>query len=309
MTSDKLLIPTLMAIAGLVSLSVILLLREARTRALDARVARAVFGDTQAAPLAGLAELLQKLGGLSRRFYSSTNLENLRGIIAASGFNHHRLLPLLLGAKGLLMVLLPAVAIGMTFVIESPYIKVIVICVGLGLGIGVPESILGVLRRHFVAAIRRGVPDALDLLVVCSESGMGLESALERVSQEMRHSNPPTATVLSGLLDDLRVLPNRRDAFTNLSRYGVVGLQRLGTMLSQSMQYGTPISNALRAVAEELRRERMNLLEEQAVKLPAKLIFPLILFILPTMWIVLLGSSLLHLADSLSTFSHTLPHH
>ncbi len=74
-------------------------------------------------------------------------------------------------------------------------------------------------------------------------------------------------------------------------------------MLSQSLQYGTPVGNALRAVAEELRRERMSNLEEKAVKLPAKLIFPLILFILPCMWIVLLGSSLIHLADSMRSFA------
>jgi tight adherence protein C len=179
--------------------------------------------------------------------------------------------------------------------------------VGIGLVAGImgPELALGMARRRFVGALRRGTPDALDLLVVCSEAGMGLESALERVSQDMRRSNRAMASVLSNLLDDLRVLPDRRDAFANLgTRSGVEGLRRFGTMLSQSLNYGTPLSNALRAVATELRRERMNKLEEKAVKLPALLIFPLIFFVMPSLYIVLLGPSFLRLYDSLAIFAH-----
>jgi tight adherence protein C len=80
-------------------------------------------------------------------------------------------------------------------------------------------------------------------------------------------------------------------------------------MLGQSLQYGIPLSHALRAVAAELRRERMNKLEENAVKLPAKLIFPLILFIMPSLYIVLLGASFMRLYDALGAFTSTLPVH
>ena len=79
-------------------------------------------------------------------------------------------------------------------------------------------------------------------------------------------------------------------------------------MLSQSLQYGTPLSRAMRAVAEELRRERMNQLEENAVKLPAKLIFPLILFIMPSLYIVLLGPSFMSLFDSLQAVGQGMTH-
>jgi len=122
----------------------------------------------------------------------------------------------------------------------------------------------------------------------------------------MEATNGPMASVLFGLLNDLRVLPNRRDAFANLGvRAGVDGLRRMGTMLSQSMQYGTPIGHVLRAVAEELRRDRMNRLEEMAIKLPAKLIFPLIFFIMPSMYIVLLGPSFMGLFKTLGVMIHT----
>jgi tight adherence protein C len=226
-------------------------------------------------------------------------------VILASGFNPYQMLPILLGTKAALMFLLPALALVAAAFAESFSMRVSIVGIGLVAGIMGPELALGMARRRFVGALRRGTPDALDLLVVCSEAGMGLESALERVSQDMRRSNRAMASVLSNLLDDLRVLPDRRDAFANLgTRSGVEGLRRFGTMLSQSLNYGTPLSNALRAVATELRRERMNKLEEKAVKLPALLIFPLIFFVMPSLYIVLLGPSFLRLYDSLAIFAH-----
>jgi tight adherence protein C len=157
-----------------------------------------------------------------------------------------------------------------------------------------PRLILSRLKRRFDAAVRRGTPDAIDLLVVCSEAGMGLESAVERVAEEMKRSNPAMAWVLYGLLDDLRVLPNRRDAFEKLGSTSD-GLRRLGAMISQSLQFGTPLSQALRAIADELRRDSIIKLEERAHKLGVKLTVPMVLFILPAMFIVLGGSSFLHL--------------
>jgi tight adherence protein C len=126
----------------------------------------------------------------------------------------------------------------------------------------------------------------------------------------MALSNRPMAVALSTLLDDLRVLPDRREAFTNFgARSGVEGLRRMATMLGQSLQYGTPLSNALRAVAGELRRQRMSDLEAKAVKLPALLIFPMVFFIMPSLYIVLLGTSFLRLYDTLGQFTTHLPSH
>lgn len=301
MTDQMFLIMMITAMVGLVAIASVMLVREIRVHNIDARIAKVVSGDIKTSRFNGLSGLLQRIGVLSRRFYSLNQLDHLRVVISAAGFNVHRMMPMLLGLKVAAMVLVPLLSFVVAAVVGAAFVKVIIVCVGLGIGIGAPEMILSLIRRKFVTAIQRGTPDALDLLVVCSESGMGLESALGRVSAEMKHSNPPMATVLAQLLDDLRILPNRRDAFDKLGRFNVNGLRRFGTMLSQSMNYGTPIGNALRSVAEELRRERVNQLEEKAVKLPAKLIFPLILFILPSLWIILLGSSLLHLADSMKS--------
>ena len=140
--------------------------------------------------------------------------------------------------------------------------------VGVVIEIMAPRLILSVLKRRFDAAVRKGVPDTIDLLVVCSEAGMGLESAVERVAEDMERSNPPMAQTLSTLFNDLRILPNRRDAFEKLGATSD-GLHRFGAMVSQSLQYGTPLSQALRSIAEELRRDSMIKLEKKAHAAPA----------------------------------------
>src|SRR5258708_3205264 len=161
-------------------------------------------------------------------------------------------------------------------------------------GIMGPRLIRSVLRRRFDAALRRGTPDTIDLLVVCSEAGMGLESGLERVAEEMNESNPAMAWVLYGLLDDLRILPNRSDAFEKLGSTSD-GLRRFGTMVIQSLQYGTPLGKALRSIAADLRQERITKLEDRAHKLGAKLTIPMVLFLLPAMFIILGASPFLQL--------------
>ena len=130
---------------------------------------------------------------------------------------------------------------------------------------------------------------------------MGLESGLQRVAEEMTEANPGMAWVLRALLDDLRILPNRADAFEKLGATSE-GLRRFGIMVSQSLQYGTPLSQALRTIATDLRRERITKLEERAHKLGAKLTIPMVLFLLPAMFVILGGSSFLHLIRSFKQF-------
>jgi tight adherence protein C len=255
--------------------------------------------------LRGIGERIHR----GSHFYAEADIKHLEGMLQAAGLDPKRVLPLLLGAKLLLVALLPAIAAAAAYFFASTLpMRLAIVGGGVLAGILGPEAVLKMLRRSYTTALAAGTPDALDLLVVCSEAGMGLESALERVSMEMLRSNRPTAIALAGLLDDLRVLPDRREAFGSFGkRTGIEGMQRLATMLTQSLQYGTPLSHALRAVATELRRERANQLEEKATKLPAKLIFPLIFFIMPSLYIVLLGTSFMRLYDALGTFASHLP--
>jgi tight adherence protein C len=244
---------------------------------------------------------LSSLGTRYRRFYSAENLDQLRTIVQSSGLNPHRTLPIWIGVKTVSMFLLPIIALLVGQLLGKPLTDMLIFSlIGVVIGIMGPRLILLVLRRRFNAGIRLGTPDMIDLLVVCSEAGMGLESALERVAEEMNQTNPAMARVLFGLLDDLRILPNRSEAFEKLALTSE-GLRRFGTMVSQSLQYGTPLSQALRSIALDLRRERITNLEERAHKLGAKLTIPMVLFMLPAMFIILGGSPFLHLVRTFSS--------
>ena len=301
----------------LVGLSAFLLIQEARRRDLQAHIMQTIWGRPVSPPaFSGLVRYLHTLGDRVLRggwFYPERDLEHFQNMIAAAGYNPRRALPLLLGTKLMLIFLFSAIGLILASVFfHTASARFFVVGTGLGAGIYVPNLMLSALRRSHEAALQRGTPDALDLLVVCSEAGMGLESALERVAQEMRHSNRAVAIALSGLLDDLRILPDRREAFQNFGRRsGVGGLQRLATLLAQALQFGTPLGQALRAVAAELRRERANKLEERAVKLPAKLLFPMVLFIMPSLFVIVGGSTFLRLIDLLWGIAVHLPpvHH
>jgi tight adherence protein C len=299
MTSDL----SLMALAiAAATATFVLIVHELHIRALNTRVSKAVMGvPGRSAPFQDMTGWLASLGMRYRRFYSTENLEQLRTILQSSGFNHHRTMPIWIGVKTVSMFLFPIIALVVAELFEKPSTDLLIFtAIGAVIGIMGPRLILSMLRRRFNAAIRRGTPDMIDLLVVCSEAGMGLESALERVAEEMNRSNPAMARVLYGLLDDLRILPNRRDAFEKLGATSSDGLRRFGTMISQSMQYGTPLSQALRSIATELRRESITKLEERAHKLGAKLTIPMVLFMLPAMFIIMGASSYLHLAGALS---------
>jgi tight adherence protein C len=274
----------------------VLFIHELHTRALNMRVSNAVMGvPGQSAAFQDMTSWLSSLGVRYRRFYSVENLEQLRAIVQLSGFNPHRTLPIWIGVKIVSMVFFPTIALFIGEFFGKPLTDLLIFTlIGLVIGIMGPRLILSVFRRRFAAAVRRGTPDAIDLLVVCSEAGMGLESGLERVAEEMNRSNAAMAWVLNGLLDDLRILPNRRDAFEKLGSTSD-GLRRFGSMMSQSLQYGTPLSQALRAIADELRRDSIIKLEERAHQLGAKLTVPMVLFMLPAMFIIMGTSPYLHL--------------
>jgi tight adherence protein C len=279
----------------------VLIIHEIHARALNMRVSKAVLGiPRQSGSFQGMTGWFSSLGTWYRRFYAQENLEQLRTILQSSGFNHRRTLPIWIGVKTVSMFLFPIIGLFVAqFSGKSLTDGLIFILVGVVIGIMGPRLILVVLRRRFDAALRVGTPDTIDLLVVCSEAGMGLESGLERVAGEMNETNPAMAGVLYDLLDDLRILPNRIDAFEKFGSRSV-GLRRFGTMVSQSLQYGTPLSQALRSIAVDLRRERITKLEEKAHKLGAKLTIPMVLFMLPAMFVILGVSPFLQLVRTFS---------
>ncbi|UVO39424.1 type II secretion system F family protein [Bradyrhizobium arachidis] len=276
--------------------TLVLIIRELHLRALDARVSNAVLGiPDRSTRSKDLMSWLSSIGTRYRRFYAEENLDQLRAVLQSAGFNHYRTLPIWIGVKIVSMFVLPAAVFLSAQLSGRPPMDVLIFTLaGVVIGIMGPRLTLYRLKRRFEVAIRLGTPDTIDLLVVCSEAGMGLESALQRVAEEMSETNPAMARVLYGLLDDLRILPNRAEAFEKLGATSE-GLRRFGTMVSQSLQYGSPLGQALRTIAADLRRERITKLEERAHKLGAKLTIPMVLFLLPAMFVILGGSPFLHL--------------
>jgi tight adherence protein C len=139
-------------------------------------------------------------------------------------------------------------------------------------------------------SITRAWPDALDLMLICVESGMSAEAAFRKVSEEIGAQSVPLAEELTLATAELSYLQDRRLAYENLAtRTGLEGVKSVATSLIQAERYGTPLGNALRVLAEENRNMRMNAAEKKAAALPPKLTVPMILFFLPVLLAVILG--------------------
>jgi tight adherence protein C len=149
-------------------------------------------------------------------------------------------------------------------------------------------------------AIRLGFPDALDMLLVCVEAGLGLDAAMQRVSGQMEKAHPILARELGQVNLELRAGKSREEALQALAqRTGVQDLGNFVTLLIQSDQLGASLSQTLRVQAAEMRSKRMTRAEETAQKLPVKLTIPLVLFILPAMFAVVLGPAIINVARNL----------
>lgn len=148
--------------------------------------------------------------------------------------------------------------------------------------------------------IQRGLPDALDLFVICAEAGLSLEAALTRVAREIGPAFPELADELGLTSIELGFLPNRRDALQNLAkRVDSPSVRGLVNTLAQTEKYGTPLAQALRVLAGEFRNMRMMKAEEKAARLPAILTVPMIVFILPPLFVILLGPAIIQVLAAL----------
>ncbi len=153
-----------------------------------------------------------------------------------------------------------------------------------------PETVLKNITIKRNEAMQKSLPDMLDLLVICAEAGLTLDSALHRVVKEMAQTGPELADELSYTAIELGFLPERKQALKNLSeRVTLPSVKSVTATLIQSEKYGTPLAQSLRVLSGEFRNERMMKAEEKAAKLPATMTIPLILFILPTLFVVLIG--------------------
>ncbi|GAA3734704.1 tight adherence protein C [Sphingorhabdus rigui] len=150
-------------------------------------------------------------------------------------------------------------------------------------------------------AIRKGLPDALDLLVICAEAGLTVDTAFNRVAKELGRGYPELGDEFALTAIELGFLTERRTAFENLAyRVNLDSIRGVVTTMIQTEKYGTPLASALRVLSAEFRNDRMMRAEEKAARLPAIMTVPLILFILPTLFIVIIGPAACRLGDAFS---------
>jgi tight adherence protein C len=150
------------------------------------------------------------------------------------------------------------------------------------------------------SAIRKGLPDALDLLVICAEAGLTVDAAFNRVARELGKAYPELGDEFALTSIELGFLTERRTAFENLAmRINLDSIRGVVTTMIQTEKYGTPLASALRVLSAEFRNERMMRAEEKAARLPAIMTVPLILFILPVLFIVILGPAACAISDNL----------
>lgn len=264
---------------------------------------RIMEGQRPSSGLSALGQPFRRLGELLRNaaIVSEKDIADFQRQIVAAGFNARAAVPTFIGIKAVLLIFAPL--LGFLFATVRGFdIQGMAMAVFAGIAVAVmaPNMVLGMMRRPFEKKLRKGLPDALDLLVVTAEAGLGLESALDRVVKEMRHSNAAVALEFTILVQELRLLPDRREALERFAeRSGIEGFKRLAGTLSQTLRYGTPLSQALRTLAAEMRTERMLAIEEKAIRLPALLVIPLIVFIMPCVFIALVGPSVLELSRNM----------
>ena len=177
--------------------------------------------------------------------------------------------------------------------------KLMAFAAALGIGYKGPEIYIGNIITKRTDAIRKGLPDALDLLVICAEAGLTVDAAFNRVARELGRAYPELGDEFALTAIELSFLGERRQAFENLAyRVNLEAVKGVTTTMVQNERYGTPLASALRVLSAEFRNERMMRAEEKAARLPAIMTVPLILFILPVLFVVILGPAACSIADA-----------
>ena len=202
------------------------------------------------------------------------------------------------GIKALLTISLPVVVLVASRWLpeQTTYELMFYGLAAAGLGLMLPSYILGKMVTRQMTKLRRAFPDALDLLVVCVESGLGLAAAIQRVADELMVSHPELSTELALVNAEMRAGVDRSRALKNLAdRTGLADIRGLVSLLVQTMRFGTGVADALRVYSEEFRDKRMQAAEEQAALIGTKLIFPLVLCLFPSFFIVAIGPAVIRL--------------
>jgi tight adherence protein C len=234
----------------------------------------------------------------------SRHASEARGKLARAGFRSQDAMVAYLFAQVSLPFLFGIVALADTHVLHllplPPAFGFAPAMAAVLFGFYAPKIYLRNVADKRAKQLQRALPDGLDLMVICAEAGLSLDATLGRVSRELGTTWPELAEELGITAAELTFLPERRTAFENLNtRTDSDGIRGVVNTLTQTAKFGTPLAQSLRVLAAEMRQARMTRAEEKAARLPAMLTVPMIIFILPTLFIVLLGPAAINIMDTM----------
>jgi len=241
----------------------------------------------------------------SMKVLQQSQVEVVQQKLAQAGFRNKELAIVIIGLRAVLPILLGSFAFVMLYLVEVypdwQMKRVGALALALFIGYKGPELYISNIAKKRSDAIRKGLPDALDLLVICAEAGLTVDAAFNRVAKELGRAYPELGDEFALTAIELSFLNERKKAFNNLAyRVDLDAVKGVVTTMIQTERYGTPLASALRVLSAEFRNERMMRAEEKAARLPAIMTVPLILFILPVLFIVILGPAACSIADAFS---------
>ncbi|MFQ5970775.1 MAG: type II secretion system F family protein [Alphaproteobacteria bacterium] len=239
------------------------------------------------------------------RLLQTAQTKRIGDQLAQAGWRGKDAIVLYLFAKAVLPVAFAIMALLLLYAFHigtiGPLVRIAITIAAVIAGAYAPDIFVTNTSQKRRKKIQKAMPDGLDLMVICAEAGLSLDATLSRVSRELRGSWPELADELALTGIELGFMPERKRALDNLTRrVQLPGIKALVNTLYQTERYGTPLAQALRVLSAELRTHRLTVAEEKAARLPAIMTVPMIIFILPTLFVVLLGPGILRVIDGLS---------
>lgn len=234
-----------------------------------------------------------------------SQIETIQQKLAWAGFRNKEMAVFIIFARMVAPIVLGGAVLLVVFLLNTfpdwgTFKRVGALSLAVFLGYKGPEIYLKNIATKRTDAIRKGLPDAIDLLVICAEAGLTVDAAFNRVAKELGRAYPELGDEFALTAIELSFLTERRQAFNNLAyRVNLEAVKGVVTTMIQTERYGTPLASALRVLSAEFRNERMMRAEEKAARLPAIMTVPLILFILPVLFIVILGPAACSIKDAL----------
>lgn len=304
--------PVLFGLVPALGLLLVLSLGESRTERIAKR-ARAAAAAWARGPRAGEAEaerpwkarLLDTLSAWGARMplFNAAQREKVMSQLIVAGARQSRHLSLLITAKFVTGGLFAAIGlfIGGAMLPGQPMLQVAAVFAGLFIGLVLPEMALDIAAKRRQKRLNRALPDALDLLVICTNAGYSLGASLQRVAREIQPVHPALADELRTTADELQVMGDSAAVLRRLAeRTRITSIRSLVATLVQTQQYGTPITQSLRTLARSERTGRMLAMEERAAKLSVKITFPMMAFILPVVLIIAAGPAAIKIIQALA---------